>query len=46
MGGDYKNEGLELLKESWTWAVSHPENTYMGSFAGTSGRILKKEGLI
>lgn len=46
MDGDYKMEGLGLLKESWSWAVSHPGNTYMASFAGTSGRILKKEGLI
>lgn len=46
MGGNVKRQGLDLLMESWNWARLHPDNTYMPSFIGTSGRILKNEGLI
>ncbi len=45
-GDDYFEKGIELLKEVWSWASAHPDNTYMGSFKGTSWRILKQEGRI
>lgn len=43
---NFKEEGLSILQECWSWAQRHTNCNYYHSFVGTSYRILKQHDQI